>query len=71
MANKISMRLQTPPDENGDRKDVHIVTTADEVIVDPDTPNAVNLSTKLSQMGSIQIQKTQPKFPCIWAQPVD
>lgn len=70
MANKISMRLQTPPDENGERKDIHPVTTADEVIVYPDTTNAVTLTERLNQISSIQIQPTQPDFPCIWAKPV-
>lgn len=71
MAEKISMRLQTPPDENGNRKDIHPVTTTDEVIVNPDSTKSVTLSEKLNQISGIQIQKNQPNFPCIWAKPVD
>ena len=70
MTEKISMRLQTPPDENGNRKDIHPVTTTDEVIVNPDSLNSVTLSEKLDQVTGIQIQTTQPTFPCIWAKPV-
>ena len=63
MAEKISMRLQTPPDENGKRKDIHLVTSAEEVIVS----EGVSLSDKLNQIASIQIQENKPTFPCIWA----
>lgn len=70
MINKMSMRIQTPPDENGDRKDIHPITTTDEVIVNPDSENPVTLTEKLNQVSAIQIQRTQPDFPCIWAKPV-
>lgn len=66
MAEKISMRLQTPPDENGNRKDIHLVTSSDEVIVDPDGEN-ITLTNKLTQISTIQIQENKPEFPCIWA----
>lgn len=71
MTKKIAMRLQTPPDENGERCDVHVVTTADEVIVDPNSENPSTLTKRLDQIGTVRIQKTQPAFPCIWAKPVD
>lgn len=70
MSEKISMRLQTPPDANGNRKDINLVTTADEVIVNPDSANSTTLSEKLDQISGIQLQDSQPKFPCIWAKPV-
>ena len=59
MAEKISMRLQTPPDETGNRKDIHPITTSDEVIVNPDSTKSVTLSEKLNQISGIQIQKAQ------------
>ena len=31
---KVSSRLQTPADSSGTRKDVHLINTTDEVIVD-------------------------------------
>ena len=71
MSEKISMRLQTPPDEKGNRKDIHPITTTDEVIVNPDSKDSTTLSEKLNQISGIQIQETQPKFPCIWAKPVN
>ena len=70
MSEKISMRLQTPEDENGNRKDIHPITTSDEVIVNPDSVESVTLSEKLNQISGIQIQKNKPDFPCIWAKPV-
>lgn len=70
MSEKISMRLQTPPDGDGQRKDIHPITTSDEVIVNPDATNSITLSEKLNQISTIKIQSTQPSFPCIWAKPV-
>lgn len=70
MTNKISMRLQTPPDETGNRKDIHPITTSDEVIVDPDTKNSISLTEKLNRISTIHIQETKPNFPCIWAKPI-
>ena len=70
MAEKISMRLQTPPDAKGNRKDISLVTTSDEVIVNPSSTNSSTLTEKLDQISCIQVQATQPKFPCIWAKPV-
>ena len=69
--NKISMRLQTPPDANGNRTDIHPVTTTDEVIVDPSTNHPKTLSQKLDEMGTIQLMPNQPNYPCVWAKPVD
>ena len=71
MAEKISMRLQTPADDQGVRKDIHLINTTDEVIVDPDSPNSLTLTEKLNQIGTIQISGTKPNFPCIWAMPVE
>ena len=70
MAEKISMRLQTPPDASGNRKDINLITTSDEVIVNPSSNNSVTLTEKLDQVSGIQVQATQPSFPCIWAKPV-
>ena len=59
-ANKITARLQTPADSSGTRKDVHLVTTDNEVLVDADTANSRNLETKLQEMRTV-ISKSQPK----------
>lgn len=65
---KISIRLQTPADENGDRVDMHPITTSDEVIVSSENATeAVTLTEKLEQMGTITISNAQPDHACIWA----
>lgn len=69
--NKISMRLQTPPDANGNRIDIHPVTTTDEVIVDSSTEHAKTLTEKLEETGTIQLTPVKPAYPCVWAKPVD
>lgn len=71
MAEKISVRLQTPVDEHGNRKDIHVVTSSDEVIVDQLSDEAKTLTEVLKEMGTIQVQDQQPEFACIWAKPID
>ena len=58
-ANKITARLQTPADSSGTRKDVHLVTTDNEVLVDSETAKSRNLETKLQEMRPV-ISKSQP-----------
>ena len=58
-ANKITARLQTPADSSGTRKDVHLVTTDNEVLVDSETANSRNLETKLQEMRPV-VSKSQP-----------
>lgn len=73
MSNKIAMRLQTPADEDGVRKDIHPITTANEVIVDPESDNPITLAEKLRQTsngGTIVVQEEQPSYACIWAKPI-
>lgn len=41
MSDKITARLQTPVDGAGERKDVHLVSTTDELIVYPDTEEPI------------------------------
>lgn len=57
---KIAATLQTPIDAEGNRKDIHLVNTTDEVIVDPDIPNdARPLTQKLNEMRPV-VQSSQP-----------
>lgn len=71
MNEKISMVLQTPPDELGERKAIHLVTSSDEVIVFKNPSESITLTDKLNQLEGIQIMNSQPDFPCIWARPID
>ena len=64
MPEKIIGRLQTPADENGERKDIHLITTTDEVI----TPDGSTLTEKMTQTG-IQVSDTKPSFACTWFKP--
>ena len=65
MARKISGQLQTPADEVGDRIDIHLITTTDEVIL---ADGSMNLTEKIEHDG-IQISKTKPEYKCTWFQP--
>ena len=67
---KIAGRLQTPADSDGNRTDIHLITTSDEVICNADSDNPVTLTEALQSAGTVYIQKTQPAFPCIWAKPM-
>ena len=53
VATKIAGRLQTPPDESGKRKDIHLINTTDEVIVNPDADDSMTLTEKLEEMQNI------------------
>ena len=60
MAEKISATLQTPADDSGNRRTIHLVTTEDEVIVDPsNTNNSRTLGQKLREMRPV-ISKDNP-----------
>lgn len=69
MAQKISGRLQTPADSSGQRLDIHLQTTTDEVIVGADTDNAHTLTEELERIGKPVVSNTQPNHECVWLQP--
>lgn len=73
MAEKISATLQTPADDSGNRRTIHLVNTEDEVLVDPgDTNNSRTLGQKLREMRAV-ISQNDPnngnghKSSVLWA----
>lgn len=67
---KISGRLQTPADSTGTRTDIHLITTTDEVIVNPDSEDdSHTLTEELDRIGKPQVSNSQPNYPCVWLQP--
>lgn len=69
MADKIKGRLQTPIDSNGERKDIHLITTSDEVLV-PDGQNEPKVLTNvLNNMHTnivISSVDRKPTYPTVW-----
>lgn len=69
MSGKIKGRLQTPVDGSGNRKDIHLITTSDEVLV-PDGANEPKILTDV--LGDIHTSfvissiDDQPSFPTVW-----
>lgn len=63
MSDVVVGRLQTPSDENGVRKDIHILTGIEAVVVD----NTKTLKDKLPEL-EVQISNVEPSFPSIWAE---
>ena len=61
MADKISGRLQTPKDAYGNRKDIHLITTTDEVLAPDGRPMTEHIREVIIQIGT-----TKPTFPCMW-----
>lgn len=62
----IVARLQTPADDNGVRKDVHIMTGSDAVIVG-DAEHSTTLTERLEDLGGgITISSEQPTRACTW-----
>ena len=73
MAEKISATLQTPEDDSGRRRTIHLVNTVDEVIVDPTGANTSRtLGQKLREMRPV-ISESDPndgnghKSSVLWA----
>lgn len=75
MAEFITGRLQTPADDAGKRKDIHIFTSVDCVLLNPktspdgsldDEANKTTLEEKLQQL-TFQVNTGKPEFPSIWA----
>ena len=64
----IVARLQTPADDNGVRKDIHLMTDASAVMVG-DAEHSSTLSEVLEYVGGgIAISSTQPSRACTWFQ---
>jgi frataxin-like iron-binding protein CyaY len=68
MAQKVSGRLQTPADSTGNRLDIHLQTTSDEVIVNPDSNDSHTLTEELERQKPI-VSNSQPNHQCVWLQP--
>lgn len=78
MAEYIVGRLQTPADKNGKRKDIHLLTSADCIIIPPknnadadtdpdeDEKNKLTLDEKIKQL-TIQVNTGKPEYQCMWA----
>ena len=71
MAEKITARLQTPANEEGVRKDIHLMTTTDEVIVDYGTDYPRTLTEKLEELNTngtlgVKVTTEKPESPCVW-----
>ena len=71
MVEKVTMKLQTPADGAGRRKDIHLITSSDEVIINPDTPDSMTLTEKLKTLTDIKIQREKPDSPGLWARIID
>lgn len=68
MAEKVACRLQTPADESGVRKDLHPITSVEEVILNDEQ----TLSDKLNELDdNVKISSTKPDHKCIWLKPID
>ena len=64
---KIIGRLQTPQDSNGERKDIHLITDADAVLIDDNS----TLTDYIEKNGlGIQMQEEQPTSACFWIKPL-
>lgn len=73
MASAIAVRLQSPV-VNNERSDLHVITTANEVIVDPDIAESQKLSDYLNanKNGGITpnlISNQKPANGGLWLQP--
>lgn len=66
--NVVGGRLQTPPDKDGNRKDIHFTTNAEAVVYNDEQ----TVADKLREIGNgVAIQKEVPDHSCLWIEPVD
>lgn len=70
MADKIKGRLQTPIDETtGERKDIHLITTSDEVLVSDTNNETKTLTDVLKNLHTnivISSVDSKPTYPTLW-----
>ena len=60
-------KLQTPADDSGVRKDIHVITEANAVIVDDDTTLTDWISDHAN--AGVTVSTKQPNQAGIWIQP--
>lgn len=64
-------QLKTPAYNNGVRKNIHLITDADSVMVDIHGETGT-LADRLTDLGDgIEITSNQPTRPCVWFQVKD
>ena len=66
MANRIKGRLLTPVDEDGNRTDIHLITTSYEVLVQKEDGTKVLTDVLNNMHTNIEIGPEQPEFPTVW-----
>lgn len=77
MSDKVVARLQTPKDSEGKRKDIHLITTSEEVIVHPNSDDPKTLEEVINSGGgtgggiAIEISEEQPvtDVTVLWVKP--
>lgn len=62
----IPIKIHSPEDENGNRKDMFPVTGSDQVIM---ADGETTLTDKLD--GMIEMTTIQPDHPCLWLNPME
>lgn len=61
--NVVGGRLQTPPDADGNRKEIHIITDAEAVIYNEEQ----TVADKLKEIGNgVVIGSEEPDHSCLW-----
>lgn len=67
MAERQACRLQSPADDNGNRTDLHPITSVDEVIYDDNT----TLREKMEDIAEVVVvSEVKPDHSCLWVKPV-
>ena len=61
-----STRLQTPEDANGRRRDVHLETISNAVVVIDEKGVSSDLTSVINDYIPVQISEAKPKASCLW-----
>lgn len=69
MSDKIKGRLLTPENSKGERKDIHLITTSDEVLVPNSSGEMEILSDVLDELkksSDIEVGSVKPTHSALW-----
>lgn len=67
----ITVRMQTPVDENGERQDINFITDASAIMMNDSTSlenYVTEINNFITENPSIVVSKTKPAYTCLWGE---
>lgn len=67
----ITVRMQTPVNEKGEREDINFITDASAIMMNDNTSlenYVTEINNYITENPSIVVSKTQPAYACLWGE---